>query len=131
MLNDQLLEEPDDQRQALYDGLLPMFLRFVSLPVYQDLQRATILGREVPFIMPWDGQQRTMSGTIDLLYRLEGRFWVADYKTDALEVEDVQTKLSQYRQQAEIYTAAIARSLGIESLSFQFIFLRPGLAVTV
>ena len=45
------------------------------------LRSATILGREVPFIMPWDDRQ-VMEGVIDLIYRLDGELWIADYKTD-------------------------------------------------
>jgi len=108
-----------------------LFTRFVSSPVYRDLQRAAILGREVPFFMPWDDQQRVMSGTIDLLYRLDGRLWIADYKTDSIEAEEVAAAAEQYRLQAGIYTAAIAQSLGVDSVSFQLIFLRPGVAVTI
>jgi ATP-dependent helicase/nuclease subunit A len=103
----------------------------VSLPVYRDLQRATILGREVPFLMPWDDQQRTMSGTIDLLYRLDGQLWIADYKTDSIDAGEVPARAEEHRLQAEIYTAAIAQSLGVDFVSFQFIFLRPGLAVNI
>jgi ATP-dependent helicase/nuclease subunit A len=122
---------PEHQRTALYEELVAMFGRFVFLPIYRDLQRATILGREVPFLMPWDCQEQTMSGTIDLLYRLDGRVWIADYKTDVMEAHDVQSRLDRYRQQAEIYKAAIARSVRLGAPSFQFIFLRPGLVETV
>lgn len=131
ILREQLAGLPQDQRLSLYEDLVAIFGRFVSLPVYQDLQRAVILGREVPFLMPWDCQNQTMSGTIDLLYRLDGQVWIADYKTDTVDAEDVQNRLGQYRQQAEIYRAAIARSLGLETPPFQFVFLRPGLVVTV
>jgi ATP-dependent helicase/nuclease subunit A len=131
IVREQLVEAPEDRRQSLYEDLVSMFDRFVSLPVYRDLQHAMILGREVPFLMPWDCQEQTMSGTIDLLYRLDGHVWIADYKTDAVQAEDVQGRLDQYRQQAEIYRAAIAGSLGHKDPSFQFIFLRPGLVVTV
>ena len=37
----------------------------------------------------------------------------------------------RYRSQAESYSRAVANSLGLPSLSFQFIFLRPGLAIDV
>jgi ATP-dependent helicase/nuclease subunit A len=129
--NEELAGLTDEQRQALYAELRSLFTKFVSLPVYQDLQRATILGREVPFLMPWHGQEQIMSGTIDLLYRLDGQVWVADYKTDALEAADVSGRIDQYRLQATIYSAAIAGSLGLDTPSFQFIFLRPGVVVTV
>jgi ATP-dependent helicase/nuclease subunit A len=131
LVNQELTGIRDDRREALYVELCSLLSKFVSLPIYQDLQRATILGREVPFLMSWGDQGQIMSGTIDLLYRIDGQVWVADYKTDALEAADVPTRIDQYRLQATIYAAAISGSLGIETPSFQFIFLRPGVVVTV
>jgi ATP-dependent helicase/nuclease subunit A len=131
LLDDELAGEANEEREALRDDLMVLFTRFVFSPVYRDLQRAAILGREVPFLMPWDDQQRVMSGTIDLLYRLDGRLWIADYKTDSIEAEEVAAGAEQYRLQAGVYTAAIAQSLGADSVSFQLIFLRPGVAVAI
>jgi ATP-dependent helicase/nuclease subunit A len=131
IVREQLIGVPEARRQPVYEHLVLMFGRFVSLPVYRDLQRATILGREMPFLMPWKCQGQTMSGTIDLLYRLDGQLWIADYKTDAVEAKHVRDRLDRYRQQAEIYTAAIARALGVDAPSFQFIFLRPGVVATL
>ena len=122
---------PAGEASHVYDELCSLFSRFTSMPVYRDLQRATILGREVPFLMPWDDQERGMSGTIDLLYRLDGRTMIADYKTDAVEEKDVPDRVDRYKLQARIYAQAIARSMGIDTPSFQFIFLRPGVVVTI
>ncbi len=72
-----------------------------------------------------------MEGVIDLIYRLDDRIWIADYKTDDVAVADVQTRVDRYRSQADSYSQAVASSLGLSSLSFQFIFLRPGVAVDV
>ena len=41
---------------------------------------ARILGREVPLLMPWNGQ--IMEGVIDLIYEKNGLLYLADYKTD-------------------------------------------------
>ncbi|HET6675513.1 MAG TPA: UvrD-helicase domain-containing protein [Nitrospiraceae bacterium] len=131
LLDEELAGEPADQWQDMREALMPLFERFVSLPVYRDLQRATILGREVPFLLPWDDRQQAMSGTMDLLYRLDGQVWIADYKTDSVKREDVPSRVELYRTQADIYKAAVARLLDVPSVSFQFIFLRPGLAMTL
>jgi len=72
-----------------------------------------------------------MEGVIDLIYRLDDRIWIADYKTDDVAAEDVQTRTDRYRSHGEIYSRAVAASLGLSSVSFQFIFLRPGVAVDV
>jgi ATP-dependent helicase/nuclease subunit A len=130
LLEEEWAEEPFEQCEPLREEITLLMTHFVSSPLYRDLQRATIIGREVPFLMPWDGGRQTMSGTIDLLYRLDGRLWIADYKTDRVEADDVPSRIEQYRTQAEIYAAAMAAALGAP-VSFQFVFLRAGLAMTV
>jgi ATP-dependent helicase/nuclease subunit A len=112
------------------EDLTAIFERFLSSEPYKRLQHATVLGREVPFTMPL-GEGQMMEGVIDLIYRLDGRIWIADYKTDDVEAEDVQTRTSHYRPQAEMYSRAVESALGLSSLSFQFIFLRPGVAINV
>ena len=72
-----------------------------------------------------------MEGVIDLIYRLDDRIWIADYKTDNVAAEDVQTRADRYRFQAESYSRAVASALGLPSLPFQFIFLRQGVIVDV
>jgi ATP-dependent helicase/nuclease subunit A len=78
--------------------------------------------------MAW-AEGRVMEGVIDLICQLDGRIWIADYKTDAVPAEAVQTRAEAYRRQAEIYKMAVQQSLGISSAVFQFIFLRPGVAI--
>ena len=110
--------------------LTALFERFLSSEPYKKLQRATVLGREVPFVMPL-GEGQMMEGVIDLIYRLDDRIWIADYKTDDVAAADVQARADRYRSQADSYSQAVASSLGLSSLSFQFIFLRPGIAIEV
>jgi ATP-dependent helicase/nuclease subunit A len=110
--------------------LAALFGNFLSSEPYKRLQRATVLGREVPFVMPL-GEEQIMEGVIDLIYRLDDRIWIADYKTDDVAAEDAPARADRYRSQAEIYSRAVTSALGIPSLSFQFIFLRPGVAVDV
>ena len=112
------------------EDLTPVFERFLSSEPYKRLQRATVLGREVPFAMPL-GEGQMMEGVIDLIYRLDGRIWIADYKTDDVSAEAAQARADHYRPQAEMYSRAVESSLGLSPLSFQFIFLRPGVAIDV
>jgi ATP-dependent helicase/nuclease subunit A len=77
------------------------------------------------------GEGQMVEGVIDLIYRLDDRVWIADYKTDDVAVEDLQAIADRYRPQAEMYSQAVARALGVSSLMFQFIFLRLGVAVDV
>ena len=110
--------------------LAVLFGNFLSSEPYERLQRATLLGREVPFVMPL-GEGQTMEGVIDLIYRLDDRIWIADYKTDDVAAEDTRARADRYRPQAEMYSRAVASALGMGTPSFQFIFLRPGVAVDV
>jgi len=103
---------------------------FLSSNLYQTLQRATILGRETPFVMPWKEQQ-IMEGVIDLIYRLDGKTWIADYKTDQITESEARARVRRYSQQATIYREAATRCLGIPEVSFQFLFLRAGVSVEV
>jgi len=112
------------------EDLTKLFENFLSSEPYKKLQRATVLGREVPFVMPL-GEGQIMEGVIDLIYRLDDQLWIADYKTDDVAAEDVQTRADRYRSQAEWYSRAVSSALGLASLSFQFVFLRPGIAVDV
>jgi ATP-dependent helicase/nuclease subunit A len=121
----------DDQRRmasTLTDSLQELFSTFGRSEICAKLRVATILGREVPFVMPWaDGQ--VMEGIIDLICQLDGRIWIADYKTDSVPEEAVRARAEAYRRQAESYKMAVRQSLGISSAVFHFIFLRSGVAV--
>ena len=112
------------------EDLTALFETFLSSEPYKRLQRAMVLGREVPFVMPL-GEDQMMEGVIDLIYRLDDRIWIADYKTDDVVAADVQAMADRYRSQADSYSRAVTSSLGLPSLSFQFVFLRPGVAVDV
>ena len=105
-----------------------LFKNFLSSEPYKTLQRTTVLGREVPFVMPL-GKGQIMEGVIDLIYRLDDRIWIADYKTDDAVAEDLQAIADRYRPQADNYSRAVASALGLPSPSFQFIFLRPGITI--
>ena len=69
------------------EDLTAVFERFLSSEPYKRLQRATVLGREVPFVMPL-GEGQMMEGVIDIIYRLDDRIWIADYKTDDVAAKD-------------------------------------------
>ena len=72
-----------------------------------------------------------MEGVIDLIYRLDGRTWIADYKTDQVTESEAPARASRYSQQAAIYREAAIRCLGLSQVSFQFLFLRAGVSVEV
>ncbi len=124
----QIVPPEADCREAVQDDLASLMSSFLSSECYRRLQGAEILGREIPFIIPWQEGQ-VMEGVIDLMYRLDGRLWIADYKTDQIAAVEAQVRVQQYAQQAEVYRTAAARCLGGEAVSFECVFLRPGVRV--
>jgi ATP-dependent helicase/nuclease subunit A len=165
------------------DELKEIFEVFSASESYGVLRAALIVGKEVPFSIPWRDNvhpgigaraenaahlpggnarrplqldlfieptglpagpaetarrgevaglgtiQGVMEGVIDLIYRRDGQVWIADYKTDRLDVADVAARLEEYRFQAHVYREAVRRCLGLDRVRVQFLFLRTGKAV--
>src|SRR5215831_2254918 len=116
--------------KPIRDDLAALMRRVLSSDFYQTLSKATILGRETSFLIPWNERQ-IMEGVIDLIYRLDGRTWIADYKTDHVTKSQAPGRAGRYLQQAAIYREAATRCLGLSDVSFQFLFLRAGVSVEV
>ena len=119
----------DAERGVILAELQETFRPFFSSPLYAELCSGRIVAREVPFLMPWDGQ--IMEGVIDLIYQKDGQLYLADYKTDRIKREDLLRKAREYHHQARIYSQAVRQCLGKEPTSFKLIFLRLGKAVDV
>jgi len=144
-------KELESAGEEIRDELRMMFTTFADSASYADLRRATILGREVPFAIRWDRgigtaqmgsqsppqssvlspQSCVMHGVIDLIYRLDGRLWIADYKTDRLAPEEMPERVATYRPQAHAYVQAVVEALGERPAGFNFVLLRSGRTVTV
>ncbi|MDE0342524.1 MAG: UvrD-helicase domain-containing protein [Deltaproteobacteria bacterium] len=120
---------PGAEKQVVLRELKKIWTALTRSEVYDELRSARILGREMPFVMPWDGQ--VMEGVIDLVYERDGRLYVADYKTDQVADDDVGRIMNDYRHQAEIYTEAVRRGMDREVEAFRLILLRLGRAVDV
>ena len=121
---------PDDQphAEAITESVNDLLATFGRSEAYERLRSSQILGREIPFVIPW-GDRQVMEGVIDLLYRLDGELWVADYKTDAISADQAAARAEQYRTQSEVYKSAIRQSLGCDSVRFHCLFLRCATAV--
>jgi ATP-dependent helicase/nuclease subunit A len=128
-LRASLAPEYREDASSIGKELESILERFVKSDIYAELSKARILGREVPLLMPWNGQ--IMEGVIDLIYERNGRLYLADYKTDRIEAKDLRLGAERYRQQAEIYSEAARRSLKREVAAFKLIFLRLGETVEV
>jgi ATP-dependent helicase/nuclease subunit A len=117
-----------DCLEIVRDDLTMIVDSFQSSEFYRRIQSAVILGREIPFVLPW-GDGQIMEGAIDLMYRLDGKLWIADYKTDRISADEAPMRAQRYEPQATAYRAAVTRCLGVETASFEFVFLRPGVRV--
>ena len=124
-----LPREFEPSRQEIESDLHNIFAGFFPSKAYTELAGARILGREVPLVMPWDGQ--IMEGVIDLIYEQNGLLYLADYKTDRIAPGELHQGAERYRQQAEIYTQAANQSLRREVAAFKVIFLRTGEAIEI
>lgn len=119
---------PPDVTSAVVESMCELFALFGPSDLYARLRTATILGRELPFVMPW-GNNQIMDGVIDVMYRLDETIWIADYKTDAVTPAVAPAHAERYRTQSEVYKAVAKRSLGLENVRFHCLFLRCATAV--
>jgi ATP-dependent helicase/nuclease subunit A len=117
------------QRAEIETELYEILDNYFRSKAYGELTGANILGREVPLIMPWNGQ--IMEGVIDLIYEKNGLLYLADYKTDRIKRNELRIGAERYRQQAEIYIEAARKSLGRPVAAFKLIFLRLGESIEV
>ncbi len=132
-------EEWAPERAEIAAELREMLERFATSEPYQELRRATILGREIPFTIPWPSPTPhpspltphvcVMDGIIDVVYRLDGQVWIGDYKTDHVQEDEVEQRADAYRVQARVYAEAVSRCLGLENVGCKLVFLRNGRAV--
>ena len=136
ILPDDLAHEEKQSLVFEIEGLMEAFLQSSS---YQELQQSTVLGREVPFAVPWAHQPEghptahpcVMEGVIDVVFENGGDVWVGDYKTDKVTAAQVHDYAQVYRPQAQVYVWAASRSLGLDVKGCKLIFLRIGEMVSV
>lgn len=124
-------EQESTTRQAIVADVQALLHTFIQSPAYARLRQATVIGREMPFLIPWHDGRQILEGAIDILYRIEGKLWIADYKTDMIPLDQVTARADLYREQARLYREAVTQSLGEPVAGFEFIFLRLGVTVPV
>lgn len=118
-----------ENRREVQKDLEKIFESFFSSKTYRELSSSRFLGREVPFLIPWNGQ--IMEGVIDLIYEKDGLLYLADYKTDRVQKRALRRVARTYRHQVRIYSEAVRRSLKREVAGFKLVFLRLGEALEV
>ena len=104
--------------------VLKILSDFIDSEAYKELQNAQILGREIPILLKWNGQ--IMRGTIDILYKIDNRLIIADYKTDHVKTNELPARAEKYQHQKEVYVEAVKRCLKIDNPEFKLIFLEVG-----
>ncbi len=130
------------ESDSLCAELQELFTHFVGSDPYALLRQSEILGREIPFAVPWEragaDAEHTqtvpscvMEGVIDVMYRRDEQIWIADYKTHQVEETSLAQVVQGFRAQMEIYRRAAELALGHGAVRAQFIFLRSGLGVEV
>ncbi len=130
---------PDKEAGAVLQDVEELMRTFIGSSAYDELQHATILGREVPFLVPWietemltnNTKPRVMEGYMDVVYEVAGEVWVGDYKTDNVMNSSLPGYAEKYRPQAEMYSNAASQALGIDVRGCKLFFLRIGEVVTV
>jgi ATP-dependent helicase/nuclease subunit A len=134
-LSYELEESELDVGQEL-ETLLELFLESSA---YRELQRSVILGREVPFAVPWPigkqdnslSQTCVMEGVMDVVYEIDGNIWVGDYKTDQVSSSTVAQRAEIYRKQAHAYATAARGCLGPVVKGCKLFFIRIDEVISV
>jgi len=101
----------DDEKNAVMLEIEDLMGTFLQSSSYRELQQATILGREIPFAMPWSHQGQTgstsfpcvMEGVMDVVFEMAGNVWVGDYKTDRVTAAQLGDYARVYQLQAQVY----------------------------
>lgn len=124
----QCTSDESEGISALSHSLREILSCFIESEPYSRLSAATILGREVPFTMP-GAQGQIVHGVMDIIYRLDDRIWIGDYKTDAVTAKNAQERAERYRIQMTLYKTAAQASLQLSQVSAEVLFLRCGIGV--
>lgn len=114
---------------SIQSELEEIFEIFSDSSAYEEIKGAAVLGREIPFTIPWDGQ--VMEGVIDILYRCGDNIYAADYKTDRLREDEITSKIREYSVSVNIYRKAVKMCTGSDLTGFKIVFLRNGISVKV
>ncbi|MBA3480464.1 MAG: UvrD-helicase domain-containing protein [Pirellulales bacterium] len=105
---------------------------FLHSPRAAELAAATVVRREVEFLLPWpidaaDGEGRYLHGYIDCLYQgADGRWRLLDYKTNRATIENAGAVARSYESQLLVYALACEQALGEPLAECTLVLLDPG-----
>ena len=113
------VEDPDEALSWIHAGLggeLP--LPGGGTVVVANAERIL---RELDFMTPYPGQKDFLHGSMDVLFQMDGKAYLLDWKTNDLRdwgygPESLQAKMDkEYILQVKVYTLAVCRFLGFET----------------
>jgi ATP-dependent helicase/nuclease subunit A len=108
-----------EQAEREASGVLAAFL---ASPAARELAAAEILGREVPFAYAEGGV--VVRGAVDLVYRVNGKLVVADFKSERVEAKSAAKIRDKYAEQGRAYAEAIRLGWSGAPAEFRVLFLR-------
>ncbi|MDR1684448.1 MAG: UvrD-helicase domain-containing protein [Elusimicrobiota bacterium] len=98
---------------------------FVKTDLFKELKQMRLLAAEMPFTFK-DKTGRIISGVIDAVFETkEGNVFIADYKSDKIEKENIKERSLMYKTQLEYYKAAAQIILPGAQITTALIYLRP------
>lgn len=89
-------------RQAAVKQVKTYLERFQAHLIYKEIDRASVRYHEVPYGLMDDPQSDR--GRLDILYQLDGEWWIVDFKTDPIQPET-----GMPPQRAEVYIRQLSR----------------------
>ena len=102
------------ERKAFVKRELPFTARFSPAEIAEIIGGKAADGLENEFVV--------VQGVADLAVILPGEIWLVDFKTDAVDAEDLPEKIKTYAPQLKLYAAALekifARKVTLKALHF-------------
>lgn len=103
--------------------------QFKASDLFRDMAAAQSLRNEVPFAFSLD--DRVVHGVADALYQSEkGQWVVVNFKTDRIEIEDVDKRTEEYLVQLGLYQAGMQMALGKPPQVIIY-YLFPGVPIEI
>jgi hypothetical protein len=97
--------------QAVIGQALKLLRQFEKSHIYQTIELAKTVYRELPFVFKWD--DHIIHGVIDVLCQTDTGWMIYDYKTSTVADGDCRTHAPRYYLQLAIYAHAVEKHIGI------------------
>jgi len=109
----------EDFREEIKQNAREIIDKFLNSEHYTEISNSKILFKEMPFTLK--EENRYVEGIIDIVYEIDGKIIVLDYKTNKnAEEKEIQEK---YKIQAEYYTKAMKKIFPDKEIEFKFALL--------